>query len=211
MVESVLCAYGLEDGSPIDEEGLVRITVDVLRRTGWSNDLIKAMGWRLYESLTSRVLSFHGLSSLHDVTVVHKGTRSQVDVIGVGSDRLYVIECKRWRRSIYRGQMKNLGEAARRRAVLIAELLRERIGPGSKVVHVVPVVLTVYGGPEVIEEAFRVPIQSLPAFIAEHPMALPSPPLIRVELGEKLNGELMTKIVKRVARTFGEGVLERTS
>jgi len=207
-VVSELLVQWSDGGRRLDQKRVVGLVLEVLERTGGSSDVLRALGWSMFEDLIGAVLERFGLEVLRDVRVQLGRRRCQLDVVALRGGDVYVLECKHWMRSITPSLMSSISSSHLRRVEMLEEGLRSSLGEGSVTVRLVPVAVALYVPPSTGEILF-VPVRSMPSFFSEHPAALPSPPVRRLRLSRPPDPSTFTRSPFRCKDAPGTATLTR--
>ncbi len=176
----------------LDRKRIVELALEALERSGGSAELLRALGWSVFEDLIGAVLERFGLEVLRDVRVHLGRRRCQLDVLALRGSDVYVLECKHWTRTITPSLASSIGSSHLRRVEMLEEALVSSLGVGDVTVRLVPVAVALYVPPSTGEVLF-VPVRSMPSFFSEHPAALPSPPVRRLRLSRPLDASTFTR------------------
>ncbi len=195
-------------GHRIDNQKVLALVLEVLERSGGSSEVLRALGWSMFEELIGAVLGRFGLEVLRDVRVQLGRRRCQVDVVALRGGDVYVLECKHWMRSITPSLMSSIGSSHLRRVEMLEEGLRSSLGEGGVTVRLIPVAVALYVPPSTGEILF-VPVRSMPSFFSEHPAALPSPPVRRLRLSKPPDPSTFARPPFRCKDVSGTATLTR--
>lgn len=183
----------------LDQTRVLELAVEVLERSGGSAEVLRAMGWSLFEDLIGALLGRLGFEVLRDVRVRVGRRWCQLDVLALRGGDVYALECKHWMRSITPSLMASIGSSHLRRVELLEEGLRSSLGEGDVTVRIVPVAVALYVPPATGEVLF-VPVRAMASLLSEHPAALPSPPVRRLRVGRKPDASTFTRPPFRASR-----------
>ncbi|MDJ0274764.1 MAG: restriction endonuclease [Nitrososphaerota archaeon] len=183
----------------LDQTRVIELAAEALERSGGSVEVLRALGWSLFEDLIGALLERMGLETLRDVRVKVGRRWCQIDVVALRGGDVYALECKHWMRSVTSSLMASIASSHLRRVELLEEGLRSSLGEGDVTVRVVPVAVALYVPPSTGEVLF-VPVRALASFLSEHPAALPSPPVRRLKLGRRPDASTFTRPPFRASR-----------
>lgn len=186
IVKNVFKKFNLRNGQNLTTDDLLRISMTLFGTSVSPEELSISLNWELFEELAARLFEHAGLNVARDVQVRFGRNRAQIDLFAFKEDALYIVECKRWRRSITLGLIKSIEPSIKRRILLVKELLSGLVGPGSFEVRLIPLLLTVYGSPYFDDVLFHSPLRSLRSFLSEPAASLPSPPVLTIYLRQPL-------------------------
>lgn len=201
VVEGVFEKFSLRDGQRLNSEDLLRIAITLFGMKASPEELSVSLNWRLFEELTSRIFEIAGFNVLRNIQISIGKSKTQVDLLAFTDDTLYIVESKRWRRSVTRGLIKSFESSMKRRILIIEEFLNRAIGRGEFEVRLIPLLLTVYGSPYFDDVLFHSPIRTLKSFLSEPAISLPSPPLLKIYLAGPLTIQgLQSPYLKQIKR-----------
>jgi len=185
VVEESLKSLGLERLDKLSPEELSELAMVWLERGGQFEEIARGVSWSIYEMIVSRMLDAAGLGVVRSLTISVAGRRAQLDIVALNGPALYVIECKRWMRSLT-GSLAT-AEAARLkgRATLLAEALKYHLSPGRYTLYIAPILVAPYATSSV-GDSFILPLRLLLRLLSEHPSTLPSPPTFKIDLSTRL-------------------------
>ncbi|MEM2003067.1 MAG: nuclease-related domain-containing protein [Nitrososphaerota archaeon] len=186
VVRRVFEKFNLKDGEMLGSDDLLRIAVTLFGMNVSPEVLSVSLDWSLFEELTSRIFENAGLNIMRNIQISIGKNKTQIDLLAFNEDTLYIVECKRWRRSITIGLIKTIESAMKRRILIMREFLSKTIGEGEFEIRLIPLLLTVYGSPYFDDVLFHSPLRTLKSFLSEPAVSLPSPPLLKMRLKEPL-------------------------
>ncbi|MCS7146435.1 MAG: nuclease-related domain-containing protein [Nitrososphaerota archaeon] len=160
---------------------LVETALRWLKRGRAYEEVSKSLPWDLFELLVARILEEAGLDVFRNISVTLGRRRVQLDIVALKSSAIYVIECKRWIRSLTGALAEREAQKLKARADLLARALLKMFGRGDYIHLVVPILVSPYTSPAVTE-AFITPLRTFFSLLSEHPSTLPTPPAIKLFL-----------------------------
>ncbi len=196
IVESVFERFGIENGKSLTTDDLLRIAMILFGSRVSAEELSISLTWSLFEELAACLFEHAGLNVIRGTRVKIGKHKAQIDLLAFTQNSLYLVECKRWRRSVTIGLIRSIEDSMRRRVVIIRELLSRAIGIGDLEVRIIPLLLTVYGSPYFDEVLFHSPLRLLKSFLSEPVVSLPSPPVQVI----RLSGPLTFQNIKSLYR-----------
>ncbi|MEM0481651.1 MAG: nuclease-related domain-containing protein [Nitrososphaerota archaeon] len=190
VVREALQRLGLEGEVGLSRERMIEVAVGWLEKSRSFEEVSRSLTWELFEVLVARILEEAGLYAIRNVTVIIGSKRAQLDIIALRESTIYLLECKRWMRSLSGSLALTEAKKLRERANLFCQALLKLLGHGATTHYAVPILVSPYASPA-ISEAFISPFRSLIRLLSEHPATLPSPPTILLQLGQRLSPHLL--------------------
>lgn len=187
VVKNVFEKFNLRHGQRLDTDDLLRIAITLFSMNVSPEALSLSLNWILFEELTSRIFENAGLNIMRNIQINIGKNRTQIDLLAFNEDTLYIVECKRWRRSITVGLIKSIEPAMKKRILIIKEFLSKTIGEGEFEIRLIPLLLTVYGSPYFDDVLFHSPLRTLKSLLLEPTISLPLSPLLKMRLKEPLS------------------------
>jgi len=200
IVENVFRKFNLRNRQRLTTDDLLRISMILFGTRVSPEELSISLTWELFEELSARLFEHMGFNVVRNVQIRVGKSRAQVDLFAFNENTLYIVECKRWRRSVTLGLVKSIESSMKRRILLVKELLSEAIGPGDYETRLIPLLLTVYGSPYFDDVLFHSPLRSLRSFLSEPAASLPSPPVLTIYLKRPLAIEIIGALHLRPSR-----------
>lgn len=185
VVQEALQRLDLEDETGLSGERIIEVAIRWLERTRSYEEVSKSLPWDLFENLIARILETAGLYAKRNVIVAVGNRRAQLDVVALRDYAVYLLECKRWMRSLSGSLASNEAKRLRERAELFCQALLKLYGHGPVTHYIVPILVSPYTSPT-ISDVFISPFRSLMSLLSEHPATLPSPPTTILQLGRRL-------------------------
>lgn len=172
---------GLKPQTAISQEAVIDVALKWLESGGRFEEVSRALSWELFEALIGRILRESGLTVFEDIHIIAGRRRAQLDVVALSERALYLVECKRWFRSFSGALAAEEAKKVHERMRLFNQALITIIGHGDYVIYVVPILVSLYASPTVLDAFISTP-RSLFSLLSEHPSALPSPPTVALRL-----------------------------
>jgi hypothetical protein len=186
IVREALQRLGLTGEGGLNRDRMVEVAVEWLEKNRSFEEVSKSLTWDLFETLIARILEAAGLYAKRNITVTVGRRRAQLDVIALRDYTVYLLECKRWMRSVSGSLAQTEAKKLRERAEIFCQALLKLHGTGPVTHYVVPVLVSPYASPTV-SDVFISPFRSLVSLFSEHPATLPSPPTTVLKLGRRLS------------------------
>lgn len=183
VVRAALGMWGLR-GRAVNDDVLLGLVEDVVLRSGRLEEVPRAVGWKFFERLVGRLLARTGLEVAWNVRLSLGKSRFQFDLIAIGNEALYVIECKRWHRTLSPSLRSAISSQLLRRVEAMETALKSVLGEGNVTVYVVPTVITPHARPSG-EQVFFASLRALRSLVSEHPSTLDSPPVRRLQVASR--------------------------
>ncbi|MCS7094864.1 MAG: NERD domain-containing protein [Thaumarchaeota archaeon] len=177
---------------PIREEELLALAEDVISRSGCFESIPREMRWELFEKLVGRLLAKGGLDVFWNVRLRRGDHKYQFDLMALGGEAIYVVECKRWHRTLYPSLRRALSSRSLERMEALESALRGVLGEGDVRIYLVPVVIAPHTLPSQ-EQVFFVSLRHLRSFLSEHPATLESPPVRRLLVGSRPSSPIFSR------------------
>lgn len=189
-VSESLKRLGIGHGSDLDRRKLTEAALKWLERSRAFEEVSRSLSWELFEIMVARMLEETGLKVYRNITVTSDHKRAQLDILALKGDVVYLIECKRWMRSLSGSLALNEARKLKARMNLFCRALIGLLGSGDVTHYIIPILVSPYTSPA-ISEVFITPLRALNSLLAEHPLTLPSPPVNKLKLGRKLEPQLL--------------------
>lgn len=173
------------------QAGLIEAAINWVEKFKSFEEVSRALSWDLFEALVFGILEKAGLLVCRNVRVSRAGIRAQIDMVALSGQAVYVLECKRWMRSLTGKLAASESARLRRRAQLLCEALIALIGSGTYTQYVVPLLVSPYASASIQKDAFVAPLRALISLLSAHPSTLPSPPTFKIQLRKELTPDLL--------------------
>lgn len=206
IVREVLQRLGLGGETGLSRDRMIEVAVGLLERNRSFEEVSKSLTWDLFESLIARILEAAGLYAKRNVTVIVGNRRAQLDIVALRDYTVYLLECKRWMRSLSGSLASSEAKKLKERVELFCQALLKLHGHGTIIHYVVPIIVSPYTSPT-ISDVFISPFRSLISLLSEHPVTLPTPPTTTLYLGRRLSPQLLRpKSIKARSQPTGGSV-----
>lgn len=132
-VDPELVEY-LEDELENDpREDLVGVAFCLLKMGISPEKAVSLLSWKEFESFCMKGLQIQGMEAFGGVRFKQGGRRYEIDVLGIGEDKILLIDCKMWSMRGRSNKMRLAAEEHLRRAIAFDEAMRsEKIRGFSK-------------------------------------------------------------------------------
>ena len=149
----------------LSPERRLRLAMEIARM-GQLGSAARSLTWQEFEKFAESCLEEAGFEAERNVRVKGEGRAWQIDVIGLRSNLILAIDCKRWNTPAYLSKIKRAASHQRRAVLHFLTSLHHKPSEGTKRWQALAVILTLGEPPTQLSgDAVFVSVEKLPSFL----------------------------------------------